>query len=285
MLGCLLVAQIALAAEVRLEPGGTYPAGTRVVSAELGVALDIPPRWVAALPIGSEALILGSESTPGMGLITASRGLTLDDITEAISGPQVLDPTLTMTPNGVPQRSGNTVAAVYAADTERGPFVAFATGVLGSNGTSSIVFVAGPKDQTNTYEALVKTIVSTLAFADARQVPTAKPPTGTTAARLGNKKLTRLHTVSGRTEKEEIWLCADGRMSRNAETAGFDMRGFSAGSQGYWPGVWTLAPAQLILTYGDGSATTYEMAFTDGKLTLNGDRFYREDYTCAPPEG
>ena len=276
----LVFTQIVFAAEMPVEDGGTYPSGTHVVSAPLGVSLDIPKKWIGALPPGSPALVLGSESVPGMCLVTASRGVSRDDLVQALSGQQTIDGTMILSPTGRPTLGTDAISAIFEAETATGPFVAYATGVVGSNGTSVVTFATGPKENASLYEGLVQTVLDSVLFAAVPGAPKAHTPTGMMAARLGDKKLTGIHSAGGQSIKEELWLCADGRMSRNPETAGFDLRGFSPSSGGGWAGVWDVTETHLKVTDGVGSEVSYELLFTDGKLSMNGDRFFREDYRC-----
>lgn len=99
---------------------------------------------------------------------------------------------------------------------------------------------------------------------------------------LSGKHLLYLYTGNGYSERKDIYLCASGAFYQSTGMGGFtpnDADGASFGAMGKKHGTWSIAGTKLLLTFQNGSTTSYAISkrAAGNEIGLNGARYFVQD--------
>lgn len=264
--------------------GQPVVAGASASFPEIGLSLTIPEGWTGTLSTQTEGLFVLETAASDAQIFVTAEQATLEQIRAELAQPIPLSETVALQPTGTPQATSDGVSASYGAGGQGGSVEAFARARVGGNGFAMLALALARPDDMPAVRSAADALVEGAVFGAPQQpAAPADPGSSSWAADLAGKKITRFYTTTGYTEKETIWLCADGRMARNFHVGGSDAAAeWSFADASDQSGTWTAsADGSLVLTYADGSTSTYALSYDEeGGLYLDGDRFYREEANC-----
>lgn len=274
----LLVSPLLSAEEI--EPGVKY-AGPKTLGIErIGVSFQLPAGWEGTLPQGEETFVIGRTGTSGYIFLVAEQA-TVAEATSAMSEAIPMD-TLVMMPKGQASAKGSTVTNEYTVSGGQAELVGKATAKLGSTGWGVMVLtVATPEDMPELEKAASAIVASV------KIVKPKKPKVSTTGywgKMFAGKRIVRFYSGSGYHEQRQIAMCPDGRFIFSFDSGGFSMSGASGAFETKNAGTWSVAGGAtggtLTLRYNDGRESVYQLAETDGKLMVDGQRWLRDPINC-----
>jgi hypothetical protein len=271
-LAWLTVAHAADFTEV--QAGVQYDPGTRVGMTALGLSFELPDGWIGGLPPGGEAFVLGSNTQPGMVLITGDTGMTVDTARQFFSQPLPLDATTVAQPSGTPAVSGTTVTQHYTVAAPQGTLSGFGAGTVSERGSGLAIIAFGP--DADAAEALSRRILGTV---KAHAPPKAgDAPTGALADALKGQQLLYMKTENGFSDEEHVYLCSNGQAAIRSESSGMSVGGAGTATyagQGGSDGTWTLNGNQVVVVLGDGSSRTWPVTLRgDGGVDIGRDNWW-----------
>ncbi|HUQ91218.1 MAG TPA: hypothetical protein VM120_06030 [Bryobacteraceae bacterium] len=189
--------------------------------------------------------------------------------------------------SGVQMINGSTLAADLAGTIEGQQARARMIVVQSPYGGGAIVLAGGSGSTPAEYTSLADTVVRSIQF----QKVDAAPALQFWTSRLRGKKLhyfsrysSGYGSGSGYAQHKQMSLCSDGSFYFNGEFSGAmnvpgatASMGRNSGDAGRWKLTPNLDQATLVLTFANGSKTTYNLANQEGKTLLNGTRWLVED--------
>lgn len=270
---------------LEVQVGGQYQAGTRVNSSMHGASFVVPQAWIAAARADAPALVMGSNSRAGVGLVLATVGASAQDIGSYFSQPQDMGNNVTLQPTGPASLRGSRITVNYTSAQYAGQ----ALGVIGPNGNAVVFFIAGPQDQAAYYAGLLEGMAGSLKFSP----PKASAILGQYTNAIRGKKLysfkysgsSSTNNSFGSSSERSWWLCSDGSYaySGNAESGGNfntggstpqDLGGVasqsSRGDTGRWRVLILGSNVVLLLQAQNGGVSTYALSNNGKSITLNG---------------
>lgn len=284
--GSITPAPAAVAAgTVPLETGRQYAAGTRVESAADGVSFAVPGEWLGGMPPGSAAVVFGSNSRAGLGLVIMRPATSWQEIEQFLNQPQDLGQGVVLYPGSAGQRTGRGYEIGFANATYAG----HAIGRLGANGNGVVVFFGGPAGERGYYEALAAATAASVAFAAPRQAA-ATEQWRVYLAGMMLKRQTSYYSGGGvdgsyvgGSSSESLHLCSDGTYaylssSSVAADAGGGTSGYSGGD-GAEHGQWNVETigdrAVLNLRSTGGEVSRHPLQVQGNETYVDGERAYR----------
>lgn len=285
-----------LAQAVEITPGTVYEAGTELTSSEAGVTLTVPSGWRAALPPGSEALLMERVAGGSM-IFVAAQETTEQAMLLEMSQDVDMGDGLVLVPTALPSREGGVLQGEYrlTGSSLSGLGAAFAR--VGPAGVGVLLLALDTGTDRGGRDA-ARTIARGVAFAKPKTTEAPAPtPSGAGAqsARgeganawqdyMRGRYVARFYSGSQYHEKEELWLCSDGTFRRSGDSGGWGggASGAFASSGG---GTWTASGQQpgvgeLRLQFSDGVGT-YALSLEGGKLYLDGTQWLRGANELCP---
>jgi len=136
-----------------LQAGHTYAGGARVESSSAGVSFVVPPGWTGQVNQDGEqqALVLGSGTTEGVGLVIVRTGLTPEQLATSLNEAQDLGDGVILTPSSPAIVDGSRIVARF----ENTLYVGYAVALIGPTDNGVVLFYAGPRANEATYRQLV----------------------------------------------------------------------------------------------------------------------------------
>lgn len=254
----------------------------------LGISFTIPEGWVGQLT--DEAYVMGSNTEPGLVLMTAHKYSSLDELrTQAKAGIQDENGTSLRLSGELSQLTENVLSGEFEGTIEWQQARAFMAGVSNPYGQGvSIMVATDVANYSARYVELGKGIVGSLKFSKAKKSPIADEWKQT----LNDSKLTYMDsdyssggysTGSGYSSETEIHLCAAGYFQYSSNNSfSFDTGGGFGGSSGGGQGAgnWDVVSsaagdAVLQLNFNNGEVYEYTLAYEDSKTYLNGTRYFK----------
>lgn len=282
-IACLL-AVFALSARpvfaVEITPGQIYEGGTSLTASNVGVTFSVPSGWRAALPAGSEALVM-ERVTGGAMILVMAEEVSKAEMRQEMGQNVDLGGGAFLQPLAPPsERADGVLTADYQLLGGQVPGQGAAYTRIGPSGVGVVFFAIDTGGDRGARDRALR-LVDGVRFS----APVAATPAGGEGAApwsdyMRGRYLARYYTGSGYHEKTELWLCSDGSFHRSG-----DAGGFGGGASGAWAGSsagrWTAngtqpAQGQLKLQTEEGVAT-YTLTLQDGKLYLDDTQWLRGD--------
>lgn len=285
MVAALLVSLALAGAPVEVQPGVRYDAGTTVQSTELGLSFAIPARWWGQLPPGAEAMVLVSDTEPGMVLVVGDAGLGVPQAAAALKEPLVIDAGTVLRPDGAPEVSGKKLAQRYSGQAGAQALVGRARGLV--TDTAGVAFVAiGPPEAAAALDALASGLVGSVGVV-ARPAPpaVAGPPTGTLAERLKRRKLYYLKVKNGFSNESSTHLCADGTALWRNNHSGMSTGGVGTltyAADNADQGRWTASGSVVQVAWNDGTSASFTVREVGGSLKVDAENTWVQDSELCP---
>lgn len=149
---------------VEMQPGQSYPAGTRVQIPKGSASFIISAGWHAQVPEDSETIIAESESGAGFVMVFMVLDLTDEELIALLGEPQPITHDLVFEPDGQVVRKGNRLAASYRA----GALVGRAVIVMGPNQQGVLFFLGRPPTESNQPDRVLDDLADSTEFAPAK---------------------------------------------------------------------------------------------------------------------
>lgn len=258
----------------------------------LGVSFTIPNGWV-----GQEAemgYMMGSNSVPGIILLLPhDQSYTLEQIkAQAQAGLNEGNGTNLQLSGTLNELGSGAVGSEFTGTLEWQPAKAYIIGMTNPHGLGlSIVSVTTADQYNDQYPAYAKAVMRSVAF----RKPESKEDIGEWKEWMSNVKLTYMESYSsvspgadgmtggGYSLSKEIDLCRAGYFNYYGSShisTGSDNSSAFNNSNSKGNGSWDIQVGAdgnllLVLTFNDGSTSSYTLTYKDKKLFLNGTRYFR----------
>ncbi|TDI39857.1 MAG: hypothetical protein E2P02_17865 [Acidobacteria bacterium] len=203
--------------------------------------------------------------------------MTVAVAAEAMGGRVPLGDGVVLNPKASVEITGNALVGDYDVEGAQQPLVATARTIVGDHGTGIYFIGVFPSEHEPMFRDALSSMAETVRFFVAVEEETA--PGSVSSDALAGRKITRFYTGSGYTETESLYLCSSGAFYRNAESGGYGWAASGAFQQ-QDGGQWAVQGPNLVLSYPDGSTTTYGLELDETKLMLDGKRWFRETTDC-----
>ena len=234
-------------------------------------------QWIAVLPPGSPFLVMQRQ---GMDVYLFAG---LDDVTPAaalatMQAPIDLGNGIVLASEGTVHVADSVLTGRYNAVGTPNPVTGYIKTLLSKGSAAFFIGLSAP-DGMAVAEAAVEAVSNSLRV----EAPARAASGGAWVAELDGYKLSRFFTRTGYTEEEYIWLCEGGQFYRSFNSGGFGggaSGAFQSKDGGRWAVSGSLVQGALTLTYNDGSYAEYVLTMDDGKLHLDGKRWFREANMC-----
>lgn len=268
------------AAAEEIAPGVEYQGPKRLGIARIGVSFVLPAGWTGGLPEGKEVFLVGKAGANGTLFLLAEEG-TVAEARTLMSETIPIDE-YTLTPTAGARVSGNKVTNDYSVMGGKDPLSAAATTVIGKTGWGVMVLAISTPGELPLFKRAARQIVRSIRF-----VRPKKPKLSTNGywgRQFAGKRIVHFFTGSGYQEKQQILMCPSGEFLYRFNSGGYDMHGFSGAAQSKNGGRWSVSGDKrggvLRLHYSDGRVAEYNLSEENGKLMLDGQRWYREAIEC-----
>lgn len=272
------------AGAVELQAGEQYASGTRVRSSADGLSFVIPEEWLGGLPPDSAAVVLGSNTRPGLGMIIMRSATSWQEIESFLMQPQDLG-------NGVvlsPTARGQQTARGYEITLANAMYTGHAIGRMGDQGNGVIVFFGGPAADQAYYARLAAGTAELVQFATPGESDTALQWRAHLAGMMLRRSSSYYSGGSdgsyvGGSSSQALHLCSDGSYayishSSVAADAGGGTSGYSGGD-GAELGRWTVetigARDLLSLRSSNGEVSQHVLQAQGNQTYVDGERALR----------
>jgi hypothetical protein len=280
LLASLLLFVSVPCAAVELQAGVIYPPGTRVESAQLGVALTLPQGWRGVLPQGSELFVLES-SDQQTRLYLRIEAIGQAQMVEALSAQIPLGGGVVLSPTSQPSVKNGLIEAHFNAlliDRSE-PAVVVAREIRVGLSAAIILLPAADDARLKTLAADMLNIIESHAIAQQAVGASPSQGPGSWQEYLRGRHIQRYNTHSNYQEIQNLWLCSDGSFRKTFQSGGFSMYSASgatqSGSQGRWQAQGdSSGEGSLTLQFADGGSASHRLALKD-KLYLDGKQWLR----------
>ena len=256
---------------------------------ELGISFTIPDGWFGQE--GDGMVILGSNTVPGLVLITTHTSTKQELINEARAGLTDQNGTNMKLVSTLEDLSENAVAGKFNGTMEYQPAMAYIIGLANPyQGMGvTIISVTTAEQYSQEQEKVAKALYKSFQFKKIEKSSELEE----WKQWLSNVRLTYMDSYysqgstsggvgGGYSSEERIDLCAQGyfRMSGSSSVSvsGDNVSGYNGGTSagnGSWEVRANGTGYVLILTYNNGETASYDLEYKDSKLYLNGYRYYR----------
>ena len=269
------------------QPGQIYSSGTTLSITSLGVSLNIPEGWRAALSPDGEALQMEPLSGGAM-LLAFADTMNQAKALETMQGPIPLDSGLQLHLEGqVTQAREGELSASYRIPYQPN-LSALGHAQTDQNGTSIALFLIAPVADLATLKPSLQAAANSVTFNKRHTSPTTSKTVTQGASKdlwadyLKGKHIVRFFSGSGYTEEQHIWLCSDGGYYRSFNGGGWG-GGASGAAQSHYTGQWRATGAgehgQLHLHNQSGAVSTYQLRwdFAKSHLYVDGKRWLHDE--------
>lgn len=291
----------AVADAVELQVGQQYAGGTAVKISELGISFSIPNDWYGGIPQGAEAMILGSDTQPGLVMIAGQQTTSVEEVVAAMSQSFPLDQTTFLSPVAAPQFSGDWIAVAYGGTDGVNPLVGFSMARIDSNGSGILFLASGPQDKGDYYANLVGQLAGstqigavTTAAAPVDSAISQNPASETATSPLAQEwhqflagmRLAYLSSSDygegvGSSVDRKMYLCSSGQFYYTDESL------VTGGSAGFNPtqvqenGEWQILAdgdrAGLELRWQGGQVSAHLLQYNNGETYVDEERWFVTD--------
>ncbi len=250
----------------------------------LGLSFSIPNGWVGQEY--GDGYLIAHETIPGFVIISTHEANDLATlIKEAQIGLADDNGTNLKATSSPTSFKTNGVACEYAGTMEWTPAKAYAIGLLSPNSGGIVILGASTEELfSETHISVVKEIANSVKF-----TKIIKPqPADQWNEMLQNVRLTYMSSYSSNTyggggysQKTTIDLCGEGFFNYKDDDVNSFGQYAGAYSQQRGGGTWQLEPGRsadtpvLKLTFYNGEVYSYDLSMSEGKLLLNGYRYFR----------
>jgi len=274
----LLFAASAWATEIT--PGQQYNGPQKLTVQEAGVSFTLPAGWTGGLPQGQQFFVIAKEGFEGFIFMTADE-VSESEVLKLMGGPIPLDEGVTLTPKAKPKKEGKRISNTYSVT--GGQLEAIGLTQLGAHGVSVLAVAVATPQNLATIQKTLTQVMGSLKLEKVKQAPAQAQAPASGSSKydrfIRGKRLVRLQTMNGYSERITMDLCSNGRFFRHFNASSVSQLGTAGRDQG-GDGNWTLNGNTLAYTLdGDNYTMSVEAeAFPDGsaKVMLNGNRWFTE---------
>lgn len=261
-----------------LIPGQEYSGPQTLTVSSVGVTFELPEGWVGGIPDGQDFFIMAKQGLDGFVLLSVSDA-SEPEILTMMGGNIPLEDGVTLVPLDKPKKAGKRITNTYTVSGTE--YKGHGVAVIGGHKMSFYaVAVAGTKDLAVAKKTAEK-VATGVKFkkpVEEKVAATPKGKGGEWDATVRGKRLLRLQTLNGYSERESFDLCADGRAFRSFNASGTSQLG-SGSIHGNRGGSWSVVGNTLTAIL-DGSTYTFNMAWENQSFQMNGTRWFIQDAQC-----
>ena len=280
----LLIIYCANALALEIEVGKLYKGETTIASSEHGVSFLMPSGWSGVLPKGGAFFIMESQNYEGNVFVGIDQ-MTIEGAKETMSKTIDLGDGIAFHPRGEVIQNGSMLSGEYSVSGSQKSLAGQITTIIGKH-LWGISFISASALQ-NTKKIRMDVAKMTDSLSLVQPKATTITPQGKNSSpwneHLSGRKLSHFFTRSGYTEEDYIWLCANGRFFKSAQSGGFGggtSGAFQSRNAGIWSTTGDLNGGTLLLTYNNDATARYALTHEGTKLYLDGKRYFREAANC-----
>ena len=257
---------------------------------KLGISFNIPSGWKGQE--GDGMVILGSDVVPGIVILTTHSYNKQELIEEAKRGIKDENGTSLILAGDIQNLTSNAIGGEFSGTMEWKQAKAYVIGIVNPySGPGVSIIAATMSDKyTSEHEKVCKQIMNSVKFAKIdRSKELAEWKQWLSNVRLTymdsyySSGYTSTDVSGGYSTERKIDLCAKGYFNYNNYS---DVSVSSVGASGYnsgntaGDGTWKIiigstGDPTLILNFQNGDEYSYRLEYTDEKLYMNGDRYFR----------
>ena len=257
---------------------------------QLGIEFDIPEAWFGQE--GDEAIILGSNTIPGVVLITTHNYTKEQLIGESRSGIIDQNGTNLQLEGSLKSYGEHGIGGVFNGTSEYQPAKVYVLAMVNPNGGLgvSIYAMSTPESFSDAHKIVCEQLFQSFKFKKIEKSSELEE----WKTWLSNVRLTYMDSYyspsstsggigGGYSSEEKIDLCSKGYFNHSSYSgvslSGSNATGYNHGSnqgQGTWKIVLNAnAELVLLLNFYNGEESSYTLTYSDQKFYLNGYRYYR----------
>jgi hypothetical protein len=286
---------------VVLQPGQVYSGPMLVTEPALEVTFEIPEGWSGGIPQGSVALLLGSQTMPGLVMAAGQQSADAAEVVAVLSQAVPLSATSALMPQAQPRLDGEWVRVQYAGYDGADALAGFAAALVHPERKGILYVVAGPTDEADYFLALINDLVASTvsgtAVTQAATDPSGDTAGGTSAVAkewtdyLAGRLMTYMSSYSSGGEgsafsssKREMYLCRDGRFAYESESSvSVDVEGVSGldagggSDSGQWRIITQGDLVGIEFTWSSGQTSQHQLDYVNGETLVDGERWFVTD--------
>lgn len=264
-----------LLATITAQPGQQIQAGQRAQLPGADCSFVIPTGWFGTLA-DNGVFVLASHSLAGMIMVTWEAGSSEPGLRQYLSQVIPLDEMTQLVPDGRPSKRGKNLQNTFSIQTDQGVMKAYALGRMLPGGMAFGFIGMGPAADLPAFKKRLQGMMKTL------KLPSPQARARRAAAYAG-KSLQFYHTGGGLADRRRIDLCRNGTFRDSSSSSYYSntaTNSFSASGTGGGSGRWSASGSTITLRAQDGSVESMTLRRVDGKLMINGQRWFLVDGDC-----
>jgi hypothetical protein len=263
-----LLITLSLLATPIAEPGQRYEAGKRLQLPSANLSIVLPKGWFGGLIPGETLLALASHTHAGM-LIVSVDGRGLKALAQELAQPIPVEEGVFLQPDGRQVLAKGRLRASFKLPGNPAVHGIAEARQFGSEALG--VLALGPRAQARKQRAWMARILDSVRREKSR------------LPQFSGKHLKWFHTANGMADRRVIRLCRNGRYHESGSNSylstGVDSTFSASGSSG-GQGKWQAAGNSLTLISDRGEQEVFRVQRKQGKLLLNGERWFLVDGDC-----
>lgn len=269
------------------QPGRRYEAGTRIDAPWAGVSFTVPDGYYAGYAPDLSAFLVVSDTLPGLIMIDALSQLPLDNGLSALMSTFQTDQ-LTLIPQGQPRLEGDTVRALFTAQTRTDQGTAYLMGRAGPARNALMAAAIGATSEQQQLQGLLEGMMASALLTDPDPTAAGQWRQRLAGAQLGISSSSGSGGYDGSSvyssSRTTLDLCSDGSYAYHySYFLSASVPGMGASDrdrdedQGRWQVVFGLLGPYLALdSYSTGQRSHIALLEADGSLHLDGTRVRTE---------
>ena len=262
-------------AQSRLKPGAIYNAGDAIFAPLVGYHGIVPAGWFGTLPQEEEVfMLLPSDNNEGYMFINANH-MNLQELRNDWNHALSVTDEIVISLKRAPAMDGNRMYGDFDVTGTRQPFRGYALAMDGGHGWTITVALLAPNDLFEQYKANFDQLVASSKV----EAPSlgSRYDDFNWATFLKNKYLMSYLSSTQYSEKNEVWLCADGTFRSKIRDKGMlktEKKAYKGSNKGSWKAEGIGAQGKLHLYFNKKEDVVLDMEIKDDKIFVNGRRVF-----------
>ncbi|MBA2664289.1 MAG: hypothetical protein H0U74_18510 [Bradymonadaceae bacterium] len=265
-----------MAFAVEPEAGKIYPGKTAIEVPTLGVSFVIPDGWEGVLPPQQSVFMMAKEGIE-VQLFIAVDKMTMAEVQGHLSQPSQVSEGVFMEPTAAPLVKGNKVSGTFQVTGSPQELSAKAFAIVGEHGVSVIIMALHTEAGAAHVGQVTAQVEQSLKITKLQPLKSS----GFWHDQLKGKQLVRFNNKNGSSDKEQFYFCSDGRFKRTFHGGAYSnsVNGTLSmasrdGNVGRWAATGGEAGSAIVLQNEDGTQGQLTIARVDGKVMVNGTRWF-----------
>ncbi|NRA67221.1 MAG: hypothetical protein HRU19_22245 [Pseudobacteriovorax sp.] len=262
-------------AKVEVTPGVKFTGGSLLQFSYYGVTLTLPQSFIGVATPNAKTVVMESADKKQGNIIGVIATGDQSALINELSSPVQLEEGVILNPTGSVSTEGNKSTAEYTIQGANDR-LATITIIFGDHGYHLTLISLAAKDAFDEFKTIAATISSSVILDTPN--PDAPGPQAELKQMLEGYLLQRFYSASDYSEKERIYLCTDGSVTRIFHSSGSSVNGsgvFHKEYNGTWRVEGTRFQGAIILDYDDNTQSTFQITISDEQTTVDGKKWFR----------